>query len=486
MKPETPLHEYTHLWCNMLRKVNPKEWENVKKLFDKVEGLKEEVKKLYPEQEGDALYEEMITTNSGRERTKKLEDVVRKLAAEEGKSVTESTMAQGFLEKVKEALTKYLKGVADVLGIHFTMAEEVADKVLADWANGVDPKDKIKDERLSEEPPKTNPLAWLAHNAEMFKDEQVQKAKERLVNAKDSGDAEEIKRATADMKQAMETKLRENGIGLVERRKIIGRDFGKIIGEEAGMTEEEMQRYLKKKDEGVMYRVEHAAEVYNKAKGDGRVVPEDVDKKTSEGIEKKFYEEIGDIEKRISESQRKLFEEQVANNFEDFSKMSRNEILNDLYGKELDVWRLERSGEAGDTGDYLSNERIRYECAKAAARRELEYRDVRRRAIEDTYGLRPGTSLTFEDIERTFRKNNRSEEKAQLFEQAVSVVKKLGIDFGVGDDGPNGAAGKAIADREITLFVDGLSKTATRHKMIYQIQSFTKCCIKQQWEPFIL
>ena len=84
------------------------------------------------------------------------------------------------------------------------------------------------------------------------------------------------------------------------------------------MTEEEMQRYLKKKDEGVMYRVEHAAEVYNKAKGDGRVVPEDVDKKTSEGIEKKFYEEIGDIEKRISESQRKLFEEQVANNFEDF------------------------------------------------------------------------------------------------------------------------------------------------------------------------
>lgn len=145
MKPETPLHEYTHLWCNMLRKVNPKEWENVKKLFDKVEGLKEEVKKLYPEQEGDALYEEMITTNSGRERTKKLEDVVRKLAAEEGKSVTESTMAQGFLEKVKEALTKYWKGVADVLGIHFTMAEEVADKVLADWANGVDPKDKIKE-----------------------------------------------------------------------------------------------------------------------------------------------------------------------------------------------------------------------------------------------------------------------------------------------------------------------------------------------------
>lgn len=151
MKPETPLHEYAHLWCDMLRRVNPKEWENVKKLFDKVEGLKEEVQKLYPELKDDALYEEMITTYSGREGTKKLEDVVRKLAAEEGKSVTESTKAQGFLEKVKEALTKYWKGVADVLGIHFTTAEEVADKVLADWAKGVDPRESEKGRGKSEE-----------------------------------------------------------------------------------------------------------------------------------------------------------------------------------------------------------------------------------------------------------------------------------------------------------------------------------------------
>lgn len=260
MKPETPLHEYAHLWCDMLRRVNPKEWESVKKLFDEVEGLKEEVQKLYPELEGDALYEEMITTYSGREGTKKLEDVVRKLAAEEGKSVTESAKSQGFLEKVKEALTKYWKGVADVLGIHFTTAEEVADKVLADWAKGVDPRESEKGKVKSEEsdtkpseaslgltepkgegsePSKTNPLAWLAHTAEMFKDEQVQKAKDGLVKAKESGDAEEIKRATADMKQAMETKLRGNGIGLVERRRIIGREIGKILGEEAGKAEAE-------------------------------------------------------------------------------------------------------------------------------------------------------------------------------------------------------------------------------------------------------
>ncbi len=281
MKPETPLHEYAHLWCDMLRKVNPKEWESVKKIFDKVEGLKEEVQKLYPELEGDALYEEMITTYSGREGTKKLEDAVRKLAAEEGKSVTESAKAQGFLEKVKEALTKYWKGVADVLGIHFTTAEEVADKVLADWAKGVDPRgskeangeggnkpdyaslglsepvDKGGNEASlsltepttpvgeketapkGEEPSKTNPLAWLAHTAEMFKDEQVRKAKDGLVKAKESGDASDIKRATEKMKGLMNSNLKDKGIGFLERRRIIGRELGKILGEEAGKAEAE-------------------------------------------------------------------------------------------------------------------------------------------------------------------------------------------------------------------------------------------------------
>ena len=47
-------------------------------------------------------------------------------------------------------------------------------------------------------------------------------------------------------------------------------ELKKLTCKLADMTEEEMQRYLKKKYEGkgVMYRIEHAAEVYNKAKGD--------------------------------------------------------------------------------------------------------------------------------------------------------------------------------------------------------------------------
>ena len=145
MKPDTPLHEYTHLWGAALRRTNEKEWENVKGLLDKVDGLKEEIQKTYPELKGDDLYDEMLAMFSGREGTKKLEDVCRKLAAEEGKRVTDSAKEQGFIDKVKTALQKFWKATADLLHVHFTTAEDVADKVLADWARGYDPREKSEE-----------------------------------------------------------------------------------------------------------------------------------------------------------------------------------------------------------------------------------------------------------------------------------------------------------------------------------------------------
>lgn len=171
MKPETPLHEYTHLWTEALRNTNPEEWENVKGLFDKVDGLKDEIQKLYPELKGDALYEEMISTFSGREGTKKLEETVRNLAQQEGKSVEESAKATGFLGKVKEALQRYWKGVADMLHIHFTSADDVADKVLADWAKGANPKDY----KAKEEPVETKREEAKTEKSKDWTDEEIDK-----------------------------------------------------------------------------------------------------------------------------------------------------------------------------------------------------------------------------------------------------------------------------------------------------------------------
>ena len=87
--------------------------------------------------------------------------------------------------------------------------------------------------------PKTNPLEGMRKAAELFKDEQIEKARAELAEAKKSGDASEVKRLTDKLKGLMDSKLRGNGIGLVERRKIIGKELGKVLGEEAGKTEAE-------------------------------------------------------------------------------------------------------------------------------------------------------------------------------------------------------------------------------------------------------
>ena len=225
MKPETPLHEYTHLWTAALKRANPKEWENVKKLFDEVEGLKEEVSKLYPELKGDDLYEEMITTYSGREGAKKLEEVVRGLASKEGKTVEESSKAQGFLDKVKTALQKYWKGVADMLHIHFTSAEEVADKVLADWAKGVNPKDVKATEGKPE--PSKDPIEGLNKAAEGYNESKLDAARKAYEEAKKSGDESEIKRTRDELKQKLDEKYKAQGMGLIARRKEIAKEIGK-------------------------------------------------------------------------------------------------------------------------------------------------------------------------------------------------------------------------------------------------------------------
>ena len=215
MKPETPLHEYTHLWTEVLKSKNPKEWENVKKLLDEVEGLKEEVQKLYPELKGDDLYDEMLAIYSGRGGTKKLEAEARRLAAEEGKTVTESAKAQGFIEKVKTALQKYWKGVADILHIHFTTAEEVADKVLADWAKGVKP---------GEEKEKTkNPVEKAARE---YHKKKVDAARKAYQEAKASGDGSEIKRTRDELKKALDDKLKSEHVRFVDRRKAIAKEIG--------------------------------------------------------------------------------------------------------------------------------------------------------------------------------------------------------------------------------------------------------------------
>ena len=135
---ETPIHEYAHLWAEALRNGNAKEWNNVVGLM-KGTSVWEEVTKRYPElKSDDEIAEEVIALYSGRRGAERLREETRK-ATEGENSVFEKAEAVNALQRVKRALEKFWKGIADFLHIHYTSATEVADRVMRDLLNEVNP-----------------------------------------------------------------------------------------------------------------------------------------------------------------------------------------------------------------------------------------------------------------------------------------------------------------------------------------------------------
>lgn len=280
-------------------------------------------------------------------------------------------------------------------------------------------------------------------------------------------------------------------------------ELKKLTCKLAGMTEEEMQRYLKKQNDGkgVMYRMEHAAEVYNKAKGgskgqrDGRVVPEDVDKKTSEGIEKKFDEEIGEVESDFDSKEE--FMQAVSREIHLASRYRKSVLENQKKQLENELRRKEsntgENSEGAGTGRLTSADvdnkttlqghrnKAQDRIALAAINRELDYRRVRAENLRNTYGLSAGSKIGFGEVEKIFRQLHTSPELGKLFAQTRDVLKRLGVDFGIQDEINSGKLtspmGYASPERDIRYSIDGLVKTSSSkaelpvtilHEMIHE------------------
>lgn len=112
-------------------------------------------------------------------------------------------------------------------------------------------------------------------------------------------------------------------------------ELKKLTCKLADMTEEEMQRYLKKKYEGkgVMYRIEHAAEVYNKAKGDASLGLS----KPTEPLEGRIAETVEKVSKQTGGKVK------MVNSVEEIgNEQVRRDIEN---GKQVTGWYDENTGE---------------------------------------------------------------------------------------------------------------------------------------------
>lgn len=145
---DTPIHEYAHLWASALRQGNQEEWRNVVGLM-KGTPVWEEVKRKYPElTTDDEIADEVLATYSGRRGAERLKEEARK--ATSGKPVTEAARAVTAIGSVREALRKFWQNVADFLHIHYTSAEEVADRVMRDLLEGVNPAEATSNNEKSD------------------------------------------------------------------------------------------------------------------------------------------------------------------------------------------------------------------------------------------------------------------------------------------------------------------------------------------------
>lgn len=239
--------------------------------------------------------------------------------------------------------------------------------------------------------------------------------------------------------------------------------MGVKVQEERKTSEDEGTHF--REDRGMQYSKTDTKDVKN-----SRIIPEDVDKNVSSQIEKKFDDRVDELTKDLSNEDKAEFNRHLDYYTSEFSRYKASEITYTLNGLEYEVrfWgRTFGNREKAGRTHLVQLKRAELEAAKTAARREMDYREVRAKALADGYGLRRGAKASFADISRLFEATNQAKEEGtrRLFEKARDIAKRLGVEFGGMDEGDErGNVGEATPERNINLFIDTLSRTYTNPK----------------------
>lgn len=239
--------------------------------------------------------------------------------------------------------------------------------------------------------------------------------------------------------------------------------MGVKVQEERNTSEDEGTHF--REDRGLQYSKTDTKDVKK-----GRIIPEDVDKNVSSQIEKKFDDRVDELTKDLSDEDKAEFNRHLDYYTSVFSRYKASEITYTLNGLENDVRFWGRSlgnGEKASRTHLVRLKTAELRAAETAARREMDYREVRAKALADGYGLRRGSKASFADISRLFEATNQAKEEGarRLFEKARDIAKRLGVEFGGMDEGDErGNVGEATPERNINLFIDTLSRTYTNPK----------------------
>lgn len=254
--------------------------------------------------------------------------------------------------------------------------------------------------------------------------------------------------------------------------------MGVKVQEERKTSEDEGTHF--REDRGLQYSKTDTKDVKK-----GRIIPEDVDKNVSSQIEKKFDSTIKDIEEHTEDRDKSLFADNLESALDEFSDLGRSviEYYKNDYERKVEKLSGQHTGGhlggkndgKGNKGSYLLQY---YKTVLAVADRELAYRDARAKNLRETWGLQPGGAFTLGAVERIFKETNRDKGKAELFQRVLDINKRLGVNIKVSAESPKKRSGEADTNRNIDLYIDGLTKTMAPdyaaptimlHEMIHEV-----------------
>jgi hypothetical protein len=142
MNPNTPIHEYTHIWARAMMQKNPKGWNNIKNLLRGTpvwNDVMNDTNYSNIHSNEDSVASEVLSRISGTENAAKLEQMAQQMI-DEAKGTARKLEARGLIQRIKDALNEFWSWVGENLFEieNFNSVEEITDRVLWDLMNKTD------------------------------------------------------------------------------------------------------------------------------------------------------------------------------------------------------------------------------------------------------------------------------------------------------------------------------------------------------------
>lgn len=141
INPETPAHEYGHLWVKAVKKNRPDLWENIKDLMRVDEHSQKVYQKLLGDENysqihdnEDKLYEEVLTQMGGKKNRQRFEQAAREVI-DEAPTAAEAVKVANVISRIRRAFRKLWDWVGKSLFQikKFRSVDEVTDRMMYDF-----------------------------------------------------------------------------------------------------------------------------------------------------------------------------------------------------------------------------------------------------------------------------------------------------------------------------------------------------------------